>query len=112
MGSWTVRVKSPRFVNGEGAPVTLGFVASLPQHLAQRIAKVQADRPARDLVETLVLGQSQSVDPDWLRGLGSAGLGHVIAVSGLHLGLLAAVVWRVAGRLPLRLRIGFAMSTV
>jgi len=42
------------------------------------------------MVRALVLGQTSELPVSWRRGLRAAGLSHLVALSGLHVGLLAA----------------------
>ncbi len=69
-------------------------------------------RAGHALLRALVLGDSSSVPPAWKRGLRRAGLIHVLAVSGLHVGLVVAGVLLVAAPLPVRLRLVPAAAAV
>ena len=51
------------------------------------------------IVEALVLGRRHDLDPDLRHRFTSAGLAHLLAISGLHVGLLAAWILLVALRL-------------
>jgi ComEC/Rec2-related protein len=55
----------------------------------------------RSLVVGCLLGDRSGATPAMLRAFNGAGMGHLLAVSGLHLGLIAALLWVVF--LPLRL---------
>ncbi|MDX1643464.1 MAG: ComEC/Rec2 family competence protein, partial [Thermoanaerobaculia bacterium] len=45
------------------------------------------------MARALLLGESEALPVAWLLALRRLGLGHLIAVSGLHVGLAAGVVW-------------------
>lgn len=56
-----------------------------------------ADWPARDLLHLLLLGRYPDQRTDWQEDFRRTGLMHVLAVSGMHLALLAAGIWRLLG---------------
>jgi competence protein ComEC len=64
------------------------------------------------LVRALVLGDPNRLPPRWRRGLRRTGLAHLLAVSGLHAGLVAGVVLLAAGFLPRPARIALALVAV
>ena len=49
------------------------------------------------LVEALVLGRRDDLDPQWRRVFADAGIAHLLAISGLHVGILAAWTLLLAG---------------
>lgn len=62
------------------------------------------------LARALVLGEPDDLPPRWRRGLRRAGLAHLLAVSGLHAGLVAGVAWLLAAPLPRAGRIAAALA--
>ncbi|MGD2153666.1 MAG: DNA internalization-related competence protein ComEC/Rec2 [Gemmatimonadales bacterium] len=48
------------------------------------------------LVQALVLGQRETIDPEVSRRIARAGLAHLLAISGLHVGMLAAALFALA----------------
>lgn len=64
------------------------------------------------LVRALVLGEADDLPPRWRRGLRRAGLAHLLAVSGLHAGLVAAVALVATAPLPRPVRIAVALVAV
>jgi len=69
-------------------------------------AGIRAALPQREseLLIALLLGQRLAVDPADRAQFSRSGLGHVLAVSGLHLAILAALAGRLLGVLGLRER--------
>jgi competence protein ComEC len=73
------------------------------------------------LARALLLGDPSHLPERWVRGLRRSGLGHLLAVSGLHVGLMASLGWLVGwlfgrlfwGLLPARraLRRGVPVAT-
>lgn len=114
-GPWRLRVKSSRLVAVEGEP---GMVDRLAGRLRgtveeglRRAQEIRAQRSGAGsevaraglglpLARALVLGDASRVPPPVARGLRRLGLAHVLAVSGLHVGLVAALVLLLASPLP------------
>ncbi len=73
---------------------------NLRGRLAMRLWHVYPARWA-PLAEALVLGQRETLRPELWRRIARAGLAHLLAISGLHVGLLAAACYALAriGRL-------------
>lgn len=71
-------------------------VARLQRHLQGALA--QATRPwpgaARATLAALLLGQRQDLDPEHRRQLVAAGTFHLLAISGMHVGLIAWLMLR------------------
>lgn len=101
-GPWRLRVKSPHFID-----VRAPTLADLPSTLSTRVRRFILARlerrggsPGAAFGRALVLGDRRALDPATVRGLRAAGLAHLLAVSGLHVGLVAATAWLAAA--PLR----------
>ena len=114
VGAWQVRVKSARFVRpldaarpptmaqrarhrlvialGAGAPGERALGAS------EAIGARERRGPGAALLEGLLLGRTATLPEDWQRGLRRTGLMHLFAVSGLHVSLIAGLVWTVTAR--------------
>lgn len=127
-GPWRLRVKSRRLLGVPAAPGPLaraatavrGAVEGAWERAAGAAApagepgtEVQEEiHPGPALVRALVLGDSSRLPPAWLRGLRRTGLSHLLAVSGLHVGLVAATALLAAAPLPRRARIVAALAAV
>ena len=132
-GPWRFKVKTWRLVTPVGEP---GAVAALAGALRRRAeAGLEAAGRARlasrgpegagiasgersppplglPLVRALVLGDASEVPPRVVRGLRRSGLAHLLAVSGLHVGLAAALALVLARPLPRRGRLAVALLAV
>jgi competence protein ComEC len=132
-GPWRLQVKSWRLVAPVGEP---GRAAALAGRLRRRVetglaaagrlrfgsdrsegAEIGRDAPAPaplglPLVRALVLGDASEVPPRVVRGLRRSGLAHLLAVSGLHVGLAAAMALLAARALPRRGRLLAALLAV
>ncbi len=102
-GEWGFNVKS------RGLMVTVGGVPGrglrLLAGLRQRLLRPvdEAEGPGALLARALVFGDARRVPPEWRTGLRRAGLSHLLAVSGLHVGLLLGACWWIFGPLSSRL---------
>jgi competence protein ComEC len=66
------------------------------QQLRDHLERSLAQSPARGLVEALVLGERSAVTPDQWEALIRTGTNHLVAISGLHVGLVSAFVFLLA----------------
>jgi len=140
-GPWRLRVKSRRLVETEAPPGPLARLASaLRERIETAFARAAAapgphrgrapprggprDRESEAdgreyrqghgaaMVRALVLGDPSGVPDRWRRGLRRAGLAHLLAVSGLHVGLVAGLALLVAAPLPMRPRLAAALAAI
>lgn len=72
-----------------------GFLASLKsfrQELALRFDQMIPNANHAGLAKAMLLGDRSSLDPDLRTDFSGAGLSHVLAISGMHLGILYAAL--------------------
>ena len=100
-GPWRMRLKSARFLVLEAEP---GVVSRWAGRLRQRAEQAFEGTGARDrgpaLARALLLGDRSRLPKAWQAALRRCGLAHLLAVSGLHVGLLAFLLLILA--MPLR----------
>ena len=84
------RVKA-QLVDGEILPQT-------SQRSSQRDQTNAWPNPIRGLAQALLFGEKQALDPRVLAVFETLGLSHLLAISGLHVGLVLAALWWLAGR--------------
>lgn len=132
-GPWRLRVKSWRLVEEVEEPGPVGAAAGrLRRRVEEGLAAAGRERggpeptegaasarggPPRSalglpLARALVLGDASEVPPRVVRGLRRSGLAHLLAVSGLHVGLAAALALLAARGLPRRGRLAAALLAV
>ncbi len=77
----------------------------LRHHLRQRIHTVLAESEGRGLLLALIMGDQSEISADQWQLLQRTGTGHLMAISGLHIGLVAGLafwlgqwLWRFSGR--------------
>ncbi|WJW76777.1 DNA internalization-related competence protein ComEC/Rec2 [Thiohalobacter sp. IOR34] len=74
----------------------LGAASGLPllklrQHLLRQIDRALEGRAGQGVVTALALGQREGIDPAQWQRLRATGTAHLVAISGLHVGLLAGL---------------------
>jgi competence protein ComEC len=81
------------------------------ERLARHLARVLEDAPALPLIQALVIGDRSGFDQDDWEVLTRTGTNHLVAISGLHVGLIAGGVFVLVRRLwslSARLTVGLA----
>jgi len=73
------------------------------QHLSAAIAAQDAGAPASSLLRALVVGDRRGFQRDHWQAFTATGTNHLVAISGLHVGLVAGLVAALAGWLWRRL---------
>lgn len=113
-GPWRLSVKSLRLLEVTAPPGPLaGLSARLRSRVEEAIRRA-AEPGSRGLawVRALVLGDPTDLTPSTRRALSRHGLGHLLALSGLHVGLLAGFVYLLAGPGPRSARLGLPLAAV
>ena len=72
---------------------------------------LDVDAPLHDFIPALVLGEKPD-DQEWVEGFRRAGIIHVFVVSGLHVGMVMAIVWLILYPFPLSSRAILIVSLV
>jgi len=75
------------------APTLLTRCALARRHLQHRIACSRLSPEAQHFVIALILGNDDLIHADTRARFATAGVAHVLALSGLHVGLIAMMVW-------------------
>lgn len=121
-GPWRLRAKSRRLVEVLDGP---GPMAALSARWRARVETAQAaavriadERETGErgagaaLARALVLADPSGLPESWRRGLRRAGLAHLLAVSGLHVGLVAGTVLLAGAFLPWRPRLVLGLLAI
>ncbi len=89
--SWSVSCKSDRLIDPLSA--TPGFVLAIRDRLSVAAAGEWVSEAGRNLAMGILLGDRGRMPDAWNAALRRYGLGHLAAVSGLHVGLFGALLW-------------------
>lgn len=116
-GPWRLRAKSRRLMEVEEGP---GWIAGLSGTLRRRVEEAYrasgpesaGDRQGKALARALVLGDASGLPLEWKRGLRVTGVYHLMSVSGVHVALVAGVVWLAGGWLPRRPRLLLMLAAI
>jgi competence protein ComEC len=102
---WLFRrgIRATGYVRDHPANTGLGTAAGplaalqrLRQRLADRLDEALATSPRRGLVAALALGERGAIAQDQWQVLRRTGTSHLVAISGLHLGLVAGLMFALA----------------
>ena len=85
----------------QGGPHSLGLLDAVRRKLERSINSSDLSTEAQALLKALLLGTRAALHRDTLRAFTDAGVVHVLAVSGLHIGILALLLrWLFSFLLP------------
>ena len=80
------------------------LIARIRQGLADDISFILKNKPSQGLIKALAIGERQDITQDQWKVLTQTGTNHLMAISGLHIGLVAGIVfyfinwgWRMLG---------------
>jgi competence protein ComEC len=103
-------VTAERLDSTSTARLSIHPLLALRGSLAERLWRLYPRRWA-PLALALVLGQREVMSPETVRRMGRAGLAHLLAISGLHVGMIAGALFSLARMLRLRER-GAHLATI
>ena len=72
----------------DGRKTLKGISERIRNYLISNLKKSALDTDERSIVQALVLGQRKDIDPSLYEAYAAAGAIHILAVSGLHVGIL------------------------
>lgn len=78
----------------------------IQQQLVGRIEKLGLQQDEEAVVEAMLLGWRGEISPELRNSYSRAGSSHLLAISGLHVGIVAMLVWWLCWLLPLSSRRG------
>jgi competence protein ComEC len=102
VGAWGSVLGEMMHLEGSAGSTLDRFVSDLRQEIGRRIDSA-LDQPASGIARALTIGDQSRVEEGTRTNMQAAGLAHVLAISGLHLTLVAGGVFAA-------LRIGLALS--
>ncbi|HTQ81601.1 MAG TPA: DNA internalization-related competence protein ComEC/Rec2, partial [Thermoanaerobaculia bacterium] len=112
-GPWRMHLKSRLLLRIEEEPGRIARLSSALRRTVERAYAVAGpESPGKALARALVLGDPHGLPFPWRRGLAAAGLTHLLAVSGLHVALVALLGLLLGGALPRRPRHLLAAAAV
>ncbi len=79
----------------EGGNLLKGAIERYRLHL-RRLICARIEAPERDMILALLLGEKQTLDPQIREQIASLGVAHLLAISGLHIGIVAGLAFGLA----------------
>lgn len=108
-GGWGLFLGSSRLSEILEEP---GPAARLGARIRNRLFRRVEPGEGEALARALLTGDSSGLPRDWILGLQRAGMSHVLAVSGLHVGLLLVLVGAITLPLPRSVRFAVLLSSM
>ncbi len=109
----TLYITSPTDWSPTGEAHTLEITARRVQHnLASRIDSLHLGADERAVVKAMLLGERGEITPALRQSYSCTGTSHLLAISGLHAGIVAMVVWWLCWLLPLVGRRGHIVRNI
>jgi len=105
VGGWSMWVKSPALLRLEGPPGPLARVATLVRRRLFPPRFLPEERPGLRLARALLLGDGGALPQEQREAMRRVGLAHLIAVSGLNVGMVGGLFLVVLLRAPRALRL-------
>ncbi|BAO55439.1 ComEC/Rec2 family competence protein [Nonlabens marinus] len=87
-----VYVDKPRILNISRQQAQLSWYIGMRNQLLKDLQGTELQAQPRALIEALVLGQRQNVDPTVSQNFRDAGVIHILALSGLHVGIMLLIL--------------------
>ena len=75
------------------SPTLMTRLANIRRHLQLQVYNSQVSPAVQQFVVALLLGDSSAIDKTTRQEFSTAGVAHVLALSGLHIGFLALIIW-------------------
>jgi competence protein ComEC len=100
-----IYVDQSRILSSESGAEKLGFLLIIRNTILKKLESSSLNEKPRGMIEALVLGQRQNVDPQVTQSFRDAGVIHILALSGLHVGIILLIL-RFFTRRILRIKYG------
>lgn len=98
------------------SPTLMSRLANYRRHLQQLVFDSQLSPGAQRFVVALLLGNSHLIDKATRQEFSAAGVAHVLALSGLHVGFISLIIWLLLFPLDYlrlkRVRLGITLAAI
>jgi competence protein ComEC len=106
-----IYVDTPKILSYENGSQELGVLLRLRTTILEKLEASGLNDNPRGVIEALVLGQRQNVDPEVTKSFRDAGVIHILALSGLHVGIILLILRFLTKRI-LRMKYGRWIQSV
>lgn len=76
----------------EGSKTIMGFAQKLRAQIIEKLKKTKLKKDERAIIQALVLGERKEIDKELYREYAATGTVHILAVSGLHVGVFYIIL--------------------
>ena len=76
----------------DGSATLTGFAQNIRAGIVEKLQKTRLKTNERAIIQALVLGEKNDIDKDLYSDYAAAGAVHILAVSGLHVGILYVIL--------------------
>lgn len=90
---YTQRASEDEFERGAGVDRLRRASAGISERIAEALEHTELDSKARGFIMSILTGDKSDIDHDTRRTFARAGIAHIMAVSGMHVGIVASAVW-------------------
>ncbi len=88
-----LRISSKSILHSrDGSKSILGIAQNLRAHIISKLKKTKLKTDERAIIQALVLGEKKDIDQTLYKQYAAAGSVHILAVSGLHVGILYVIL--------------------
>lgn len=98
------------------SPTVMSSLANYRRHLQQLVFDSQLSPGAQRFIVALLLGNSHLIDKATRQEFSAAGVAHVLALSGLHVGFISLIIWLLLFPLDYlrlkRVRLGITLAAI
>lgn len=109
----TLYISSPTDWHSKGSTSSLTITARRVQHaLSERIDRLGLGRSESAIVKAMLLGERSEIESSQRDDYSRAGASHLLAISGLHIGIVTMLVWWMCWLLPITGRRGHIVRNI
>jgi len=88
-----VRISEKQILQRSKGPTSLrGFSENIRNHIIQKLSETPIEKAQRVIIQALILGQRKDINKEIYGEYVAAGALHILAVSGLHVGILFLIL--------------------
>ena len=88
-----VRISEKQILQRSKGPTSLrGFSENIRNHIIQKLSETPIEKAQRVIIQALILGQRKDISKEMYGEYIAAGALHILAVSGLHVGILYLIL--------------------
>ncbi|EDM45045.1 competence protein [unidentified eubacterium SCB49] len=104
-------IPSEILTHKKGATTIIGFAEGIRNHIISKLKQSSIGKEERAIVQALLLGQKNEISKETFDAYAAAGAIHILAVSGLHVGIIYLILLTITFPL-LRIKYGKQIQSI